>query len=138
MKLHSNSAAKGFTIIEIVLVMGILVLIFAMGVPVAVSFYLDYQLTSETRILVAVLSRARNFALVNYNESNQGVRIDAQNFVIFPLNHEFPRAQAINVSGPTELVFEALSGRTTSSTFTLNDGRKNKFIYVNEEGRIQY
>ncbi|MEK7133335.1 MAG: hypothetical protein AAB771_01460 [Patescibacteria group bacterium] len=139
---------QGLTLLEITVVLGILLLIFAMGTPVALDFYLNYQLSSEQRILISVLKKARNLALVNYNESNHGVYLNSAAFTLFQGNNylsrdasrdqNFPRAQVVSISGLTEFVFEALSGRTSSSTLTLTDGRKNKFIYINEEGGINF
>lgn len=139
---------QGLTLLEITIVLGILLLIFVMGTPVALDFYLNYQLSSEQRVLISVLKKARNSALVNYNESNHGVYLNNAAFTLFQGNNylsrevsqdqNFPRAQAVSISGLAEFVFEALSGRTSSSTLTLTDGRKNKFIYVNEEGGINF
>lgn len=141
-------SAAGLSFIEVLIVVGLLALIFAIGVPITLDFYLDYQLTTEARFLVAALRQARNLSLANHNESDHGVYINLGQFVVFQGNNYasreilqdnvFPHIQAISVLGPTELIFEGLSGRTASSTFSLSDGRKNKFIYVNEEGAISY
>lgn len=138
----------GFTIAEIIIVIGIFSILFAVALPVGIDFYSNYQLSSESKILVSLLGEARNRAMVNYNESDHGLYFDVNNLLLFQGdNYEFrvtsedrnfPRTAAVSISGPSELVFSALSGRTASSTYTITDGRRTKFVYVNEEGRIQY
>lgn len=137
---------QGFTLLEALMVIGILALILAVGGPIALDFYLDYQLSSEIQLLTSVLQQARNLSMINHNESDHGVYIDTTKFTIFQgssfasrdqsQDKTFPRAQAISVSGPGELIFTALSGQTASSTYTLGDGRKNKNVYVNAEGLV--
>lgn len=147
MKLHKISAAdRGFTLIEILIVLGILGIIFFVGWPIGLDFYLDYQLDSETDLLTAILEQARNLSMVNHNESDHGLYVNDKNFIVFQgstftsrVSSEdkiFPRVQAINVTGPAELVFAALSGTTASTTYNLSDGRKNRNVYVNAEGLI--
>lgn len=145
MKLPKTSAAvKGFTLIEVVISLAILAIIFAVGSPITLDFYLDYQLEAETSLLTSALQQTRNLSMINHNESNHGLYVDADNFVIFQgvsfasrvQNQDkiFPRARLITISGPGELIFTALSGQTASTTYNLSDGRKNKNVYVNAEG----
>lgn len=148
MKSLAGWATRGFTLIEIVVAMTILILMFALGAPVVFNFYLDYQLSSEEKILTALLAYTRNFVMSNINQSDHGLYLDAADFIVFQgssyalrdpsQDKKFPRSSGVNISGLTELTFGALSGRVASSTFTLDDGRKTKYIYLNEEGRIQY
>lgn len=148
MKLPAESAIKGFTLIEIAMAMAILVLIFALSAPVVFNFYLDYQLSSEEKILTALLAYTRNLAMSNINQSDHGLYLDVADFIVFQgssytlrdssQDKKFPRSDGVNISGLTELTFGALSGRVASSTFVLDDSRKTKYIYLNEEGRIQY
>lgn len=148
MKLRRLSANKGFTLVEILLAVGVFVLIVILAAPVGLDFYLNYQLVSETRLLTSLLSQARNLAMVNYNQSGHGVYFGPSDFVLFQggayasreisKDRAFPRVTVISVTGTGELAFVALSGRTASSTLTLSDGRKNAAIYINEEGTINF
>jgi len=137
----------GISAIEVALVLGIIVIIFALSSPVILDFYLSYQLIAESRTLAGMLGQARNFAIINYNSANHGVYVDADDFVLFEgdsyalrdpaKDKDFPRVNNISFSGNGEVVFEALSGRTSSSTLTISNGQRSESIYVNEEGRIQ-
>jgi len=132
-------------IFELMIVVAILL---SLGLPVAYDFYLDYQLSSEAMILAAVFSQARNQSMVNYNEARHGVFLNTNNFVIYEGNTYvgrvagkdvlFPRTAMVSVSGFNDLNFESLSGRTSSTTVTLSDSRKNKHIHINAEGMVDY
>lgn len=149
MKFLERSAAnknKGFTLVELLIVIGLLAVLFALGAPVMFDFYLGYQLDSEYSLLKSLFQQARNLAMVNHNESDHGVLVDSQNFVIFQgtsyaardtsQDRVFPRAAPVTVSGPSELIFAALSGQTASTTYVVSDSRKSKDIYVNSEGLV--
>lgn len=132
--------------IELLVVMGIFGILFSIGAPVGWDFYLNYQLDSETQLLTSVLQYARNLSLVNYNEADHGIYVSSANLVIFQgssyagrtasQDKTFPRVSAITISGATELVFSNLSGQTASTTFSITDGRKTKYVYVNPEGLV--
>lgn len=146
-RLFKNGRAA-FGLLEAIIAVAIGTILFAMMTPVAVDFYLDYQLAAETRNVVSLLSQSRNAAMNNRYEKDAGLYIAAGSFIIFAgdnyasryaaQDQDFPRSGVVSISGISEIVFEALSGRTASTTLTLANGRENKFIYINEEGRIQY
>lgn len=134
--------------IEVVMVMGILAIFFAAGVPVTLSLYQTYQLNVEQTTFGAVLVQARSLAMANVSNAAHGVYIDASDFVLFeggeyetrdPADDVlFDRVDAVAVTGAEEIVFDQLSGRTASTTLTLTSSAGTRFIYINEEGRIQY
>lgn len=136
----------GFTLVEILVAIGIMTLILGTVSPIGFNFYFDYQLESETRLLGTLLQQTRNLAMVNYNESDHGLYFDSANFIIFQgasfasrvtsKDKTFPRAQSISLSGPSEIVFTALSGQTASTTYALSNSRKNREVYVNAEGLV--
>ncbi len=128
------------------MVVAILAIILASGLPTAFNFYLDYQFDSEYDVTVSALRLARNLSMVNYNESNHGVYVGDEEFIIFQgssyaareasADRSYPRASVITISGPSELVFSALSGQTASTTYVVSDGRKSRDVYVNTEGLV--
>lgn len=143
-----HSAVSGLSLIEIILTVGIAAILLAVGGPVSLDFYNQYQFDSELENLVSILESARNLAMVNYNESAHGVYVEANNFTIFQgssyasrnqaLDKNFPRNPAIAVSGTGEIVFSVLAGQTASSTFTVANSQRSVNIYVNSEGTIVY
>lgn len=126
--------------------MAILTIILVLGIPTW-GFYQRYQLNSEEQLLKTVLAQARNYSMINRNESKHGLYIDQNNFTVFQgdsyavrsisQDRVFPRAGGIMMTGPIELVFESLSGRTASSTFLVSNANASSTIYVNSEGTIQ-
>lgn len=150
MKLPVASAGDkkaGFTLIEVLIVLGILLIIFSVGGPISFNFYLDYQLDAENNLLLSILRHARNLSMVNHNESDHGLYIKTDEFVIFQgasyatrvasQDRGFPRAAVIAATGPAEIIFSSLSGAASaSSTYSLNDGRRTRDIFVNSEGLV--
>ena len=145
-RLYKGNAAAGFTLLEMVLVVAILAAVFSLGIPILYQFYARYQLDSEYQTLRSLFMQARNFSLINRNESSHGLYVDSGDFIVFQgasyasrnvlEDRIFPRSGAISVSGPTELLFSSLAGATASSTFVLNNNYSQKTIYVNSEGAI--
>ena len=139
---------KGFTIIELMLVIGISVIIFSIGLPVAFEFHQNYQLQAEGDKFISLLKTTRNSSMVNLNQFPHGVYRDNDNFITFEGNsfaarnqsqdQNFPRAKTISVSGPNEVIFSSLSGQTASSIFIFNNGAKFFNVYVNQEGQINW
>lgn len=148
MKFHEVLAGNrsAFTLIEVLVVIAIMTIIFALVGPIAYNFYFDYEFDSEYGLLNSVLRYARNLSMVNHNESDHGLYITASDFVVFQgasyaardtsQDKTFPRNTAIAVAGSTELLFSALSGRTASTTYTVSFSGKSRDVYVNLEGLV--
>lgn len=135
-----------FTLIEVLVVVAIMTIIFVLVGPIAYNFYFDYELDSEYSLLNSLLRYARNLSMVNHNESDHGLYIAAGDFVVFQgasyatrdaaQDKNFSRNSSISVTGPTELLFTALSGRTASTTYTVSFSGKSRDVYVNIEGLV--
>ncbi len=123
-------------------------ILFSIGLPIGLGFYRSYQFDSETTLLVSLLENARTLAMINFNESLQGLYIDANNFTVFQgasyasrsvsQDKSFLRNANITITGPSEIVFSQLSGKTSSSTYIVSYGQKTININVNAEGTILY
>ncbi len=145
--LRAWADGKGITLIEVLLVIGILAVIFSAGAPVAYNFYYQSQFESEYSLLYSVLEQARGLAMINRNESDHGVYVNSENLVVFQgssfaarnadQDRSFPRSEGITINGPAEVVFAALSGTTASSTYTVTDnGLRSRDVYLNSEGLV--
>ncbi|MEK7654449.1 MAG: prepilin-type N-terminal cleavage/methylation domain-containing protein [Patescibacteria group bacterium] len=138
--------SSGITLIEILIVLGIAALLLGAGAPVAYNFYYQAQFESEYSLLFSTLQQARNLSLVNHNKSAHGVYLESETFITFQgssfaartasQDREFPRATQVTISGPVEIVFAALSGETSSSTFSVSNGDRSRDIFVNAEGLV--
>lgn len=141
-------STKGFTILELMLIIGILVVILSLGLPITFDFYKNYQLQAEGEKFISLLETTRNSSMINLNQLPHGVYRDNDNFVIFEGNNfaarnqsqdqNFPRAKIISVAGPDEIIFNPLSGQAISSAFIFNNGTKSFNVYVNQEGQINW
>ncbi len=152
MKLPRRSVDKiktGFTFIEVAIVIGILGIIFAIGLPVTLDFYFNYQLNSERDSFVILLRRARSMSLTNQDQNDHGVFISSGDYLIFTgqnfssrdqsKDQSFPRAIAVTVaSSSPEIAFKSLSARSSSTTINFIYNLKKLPVYVNQEGNIDW
>ena len=157
---------KGFTLLEVVIVMGILAIIFSMGIAVSFDFYRNYSFRSEKDTIISLLQKARSQSMNNINQVRHGVRFqNPLQYIVFECEpHEPPcidyahantsRNMAISPSygttisnTPFDVVFDQLSGclRSTTTacsadpvTITVSDGPKSYAITINSEGQIDW
>ena len=146
----SNDFKKGFSLIELLIVVAIIVVISGLGLFVSLDFYKTYALSSERDIVIGILMKARNKAANNFNQSAHGVFVDPDGYTIFQGSSyasrntsydEFvKRNNSITASGLSEIVFEQLTGGLTTSEgdVTLSNNVKSINISLNNEGRINW
>ncbi len=78
-----KEGSAGITLIEIVVVIGLLAIIASLGVIVSMDFYRGYAFASERNIMVSVIEKARNQSLSNINGNEHGVRFDGNDYILF-------------------------------------------------------
>ncbi|MEK7151155.1 MAG: prepilin-type N-terminal cleavage/methylation domain-containing protein, partial [Patescibacteria group bacterium] len=124
MKLHSTyNHASGFSLIELMIGLGLLVFIMSLGLFLSMDVYRSYAFKSEQETILNVLHRARMRSLSNINQTSHGVHFQADRYVLFegpvfisanPTNEEFAASSAVAHS-PTSLdiVFNQLTGNSS-------------------------
>jgi prepilin-type N-terminal cleavage/methylation domain-containing protein len=143
---------KGFTLIEILVVVGLVTIVLGFGAFVDLSALKGDTFRSEQARIIAVLEKARSRAMANINETTHGVCYIEPNYIIFegstctasgneliPANENI--ASASDFSNPTKFpsfVFDQLSGRTNGDNILLTDGIKSTTIEINDEGTINW
>lgn len=141
---------KGFTLIEILVVIGLLAVFASMGLSFSFDSYRGYLFRSEYTSAVNLLAQARNRAINNFNESSHGVLILDGEYRLFQAPYEddestfqsFSRNNELTLTGPTEIIFEQVSGELETlcdggpCTITFGYGLKTKSITINEVGGI--
>jgi prepilin-type N-terminal cleavage/methylation domain-containing protein len=142
------SDIRGLTLIEILVVLGILSVLATFGYLVTMDFYKGYAFNAERNIIVSILQKARSQSLANINESAHGVHFDPGQYVIFQgasynsgagFNQITPAAFGIGHSGVADIVFAQLSGDVNpGGSLILSDGKRSAVISVNNEGRINW
>ena len=146
----SNDFKKGFSLIELLVVVAIIVVISGLGLFVGLDFYKTYALSSERDIVIGILMKARNRAANNFNESGHGIYINSDGYTVFQgssyasrnqtYDELIKRINSVTSSGLQEIVFEQLTGNLTTSAgdVMLSNGVKSINISLNSEGRINW
>lgn len=152
---------KGFTLVEILIAVVILVVIFSFGLFISFDFYKSYSFHSEKSTIVSILQKARNQSLNNINESRHGVHFSAipLHYILFECSSScvsYPGSASSDIiidpsygisitDTPIDIVFDQLSGSCVSSncssgeaTITVSDGVRSYNISVNSEGQIDW
>ena len=134
---------KGFTLIEILVVIGIFAIIAAFGMTTNLSAFTTATIQSEESKIVSALERARSRAMANMFNTAHGVCYIAPNYVIFrekdahcvfgtstneliPANTNIATASSFPF---TPVVFNQLSGNVTDAVIT---------IKINNAGAINW
>jgi prepilin-type N-terminal cleavage/methylation domain-containing protein len=138
----------GFTLIEILVVLGILSVIAMFGYLVTMDFYKSYAFNAERDTIVAILQKARSQSLANINESVHGVHFDPAQYVVFQgsvynsgdaFNQVIPSSFSVTHNGVADVVFAQLSGDAgPSGSLILSDGKRSTIISINGEGQINW
>lgn len=139
---------KGFTLIEITVVVAISIALLVFSIPVVVHF-LSYQTLQDTQAtLVASLRQAHTNALYQKNDSAFGVRFLSGSYVLFQGASYATRTASyditttipasVTVSGITEVVFTKRTGiPSTTGTILLQSGNRNRSVTINQQGSIE-
>ena len=140
---------RGFSLIEIVVVMGILAILGSLGLFVAIDQYRSYALSAETSTIVSLLQKARNQAINNLGQSRHGVFLDNTNYTLFEgtdyasrvqgYDEIIPKSPAVTMGGLQEIIFKQLNGESsTIGNITISNPQKTSVISINSEGRIDW
>ena len=78
MNLQTNRIKNysGFTLIEMLVSMGIIILIAGFGLFLSMDFYRGYLFHYEKDLVISILQKARSQSLANIDEKPHGVYID--------------------------------------------------------------
>ena len=138
----------GFSLIEIIIAMGILIMLLGISTPFLVSYYQRYQLDVERSAFVSYLRQARSLSMDGRGTNNHGVYIASAQFTVYEgtnyatrltaKDQIFARSESVTITGPSEIIFKYLSGNASSVSYTLASPTKTGKIKINIEGRIDY
>jgi prepilin-type N-terminal cleavage/methylation domain-containing protein len=154
----STRNSRGFTLLEVLVVMGLVLMVVAFGLIFSFDDYRNTMFRNERDIAVNVLQKARNQAMNNMcfgagctDGKAHGVYFGtAGQYVIFQGNSYASRDAAVDeiieakndaasFSGLTSVVFNTLradASVTGGSTLTVTQAGKTSAITVEPEGRI--
>lgn len=145
---------RGFTLIEILVVIGILTVIIAFGMTINLSAFTSGTLQSEESKIVSILQRARSHAMANMFASSFTVCYVSSNYVIshdgicdgsgtdeiIPANTNIATTSnfSTNFDASHAVVFNQLDGTTIGVTINVKDSVKTLPITINNEGTINW
>ncbi len=157
----NNITSNGFTLLELLLIVGIIVLMVALAIPVFRSFQETAGLNNTAEEIVNALRLSQNKTLASQAGSSWGVYFNdvgsPQNYILFQgasfssreptsdkvyqLSKRIEFSLVSIVGGGKEIVFNKVSGTTSKSgqvTLRLkSDQSKVKTVYVDDSGRTQ-
>lgn len=144
---------RGFTFIELMIVMAILSSLFMMGLFFDMTFYRGNSFSTDVDSFASILQRARAKSINNINAGSHGVYIGSNNYVLFQcpasvanctyasrdpaLDQSISHNPGLTFSGASEVVFSRLSGDSSFEGFlVINGSGKSTSLYLNNEGLI--
>lgn len=140
---------SGFTLVEMLIALSILFVVGGVGFLIVPGIYRAQVVASERDTVVEVLERARAKALGNVRQSDHGLFIDSEEYVLFEgssyaardvrYDEAFSREDGFVFGGLSEIVFRALDAYVaTSGQITITNGPALFVIEVNEEGALYW
>lgn len=138
---------KGFTLIEILLVVAIIIFLAAITFPLGLDFYKRQQLQTHSQQILQTLRRTQLKAMAVEADSSFGIYITNDNYTLFKgvsyqnrdpqCDEVFDLPTIITVSGPSEVVFSKFKGEPNMiGNIILNSDGLTQTININEIGRI--
>lgn len=154
--MNRTPSQSGFTVIEVLVVVGIFGILSALALVFSMDFYRTYASSSELNNVVSVLSKARARSVANVNQHWHGACIDTANrqYTLFQgsgstigysnritsLDESVPSGTSPDdCPGGSEITFEQLSGNTNCTSdcmITLNNFDRVKTVTINSQGAI--
>lgn len=141
---------RGFTLVELLLSVGIIALLAGLSAPVYVSFQTRNDLEVTSQSIVEMLRRAQTYARGVNGDSQWGVAIQSSTAILFKgatyatRDATYDETQTISpstaVSGLSEIVFSKLDATpSTTGTITLTANTNDtRTITINGKGMVSY
>jgi len=140
---------RGLTLLEILLVVGIVAILVSLTLPLGLDFYRSQQLETQCQGVIQALRRAQLKAISVESDSSFGVYLTDDNYTLFKgssyltrdadFDEVFDLPMIITVSGLQEIVFSKLEGKPNiTGNIILSGDSDSRTININEMGRINY
>lgn len=146
---------KGFAVVEILVVLGILGIIILIALPNFSTFRETETLTAATRDVLSSLNKARSDTLASIDSSEYGVHFQSDQVIIFKgqnFSAADPDNESIEISWPAtisnvtlggqsgtsgDVYFNRLTGASsTTGTVTVSTANLSKVITISATGAV--
>lgn len=149
-QVHKNADSVkqgGFSLIEILLVLGISLTLLLATLPIGLRFFRLENLDVIAHSIATTIRSAEGNAFYGKAGSAWGVRIFPGSYTLFsgatyesryaPYDETFPIEEGYVLSGDTEVVFAPLEGSTISNkSFQVTSGDEHVQILINTRGVV--
>lgn len=147
---------RGMSLIEVIVVIAILTILFAIGVFMSMQGFQNYSRRSERDVIVSIFERARSRALANVDQHRWGVCYETgtKSYVVFAGAYASAYSKdtiaansgvTLSYSGSPifdcaqgGIAFSQVAATTTAATITVTEGAITSTITTNIEGRIDW
>jgi prepilin-type N-terminal cleavage/methylation domain-containing protein len=141
---------RGFTLIELVIVLAIMLMLSAIVGTLSSNTLPKNQLQSESETIVENLRRAQALTIAGKQDQLWGVHLTSSTLTLFAgtsyatRDTQYDQVRSLpaglSVSGLTDVVFEAITGETTNTgttTLTADATSETVSITVNARGLVE-
>jgi type II secretory pathway pseudopilin PulG len=146
---------KGFSLIEMLVIIGILVILISMSASALLLFRKESDLSNNAEEIVSALRRAQNKSLASEAGGHYGVYFNSSQYILFKGEDYVSRDSSfdeinelpnnieiyeIDLAGGNEIVFDRITGITNRSgnvSLRLKDNpAKTESVYIDGSGRV--
>lgn len=139
---------KGFTLIELILVLAIMLTISVMAPTFYSRFLLQNAVANTTDQMVGSLRKAQIYSMVGKQNSAWSLNYSSNTITVYKgtdfatrniaFDEKFSVNSNVSVSGMTDINFTRLTGVPTpsTSTITISSGTNSDIITVNSQGVV--
>lgn len=133
---------SGITLIELLIVIGIVAIIGASASPFLSNFILRNNLETTTDKVVGTIRKAQNYAMDGKNNATWGVCLSGSNLRLFSgtcalptFSEDFEVSGSVTVTGFSETTFGKLRGEPSGTlSITISTGIDSHTVKVNTAG----
>lgn len=144
--MRSPNNSSGFSLIELVVAVGIFAILFSLGPYIGLQLVSSHVFATDVLTLDTLVRKARSQTMHGIDGASHGVHISSNGYLFFTGDSHEHRTAALDIffpapthiirSGLSEIVFNRATGRCTAGTVTLTDGLREKIFAFNDEGQI--
>ena len=144
------AAGAGFTLVEVLITLSIVILLAVLSVPVYQSFQVKNDLDVAKNNVIQSLRRAQTLSAASDGDTSWGVKVQTSSITLFKgtsyaardttYDEKFDLPSTITPSGATEVVYAKFTGiPQTTGTITLTASTNvTNTVAINEKGTLTY